>query len=77
MPDSFILKPQQGQNKKSQKTAYKINFKSIPAEKRLRFLIGDIFPTLQWMKKRYKCNGLMAVLHYPLRLGKLMWLIEH
>jgi hypothetical protein len=75
IPDSFILKPQQGQNKKSQKTAYKTNFNSIPPKVRLRFLIGDTFPSLQWMKKRYKCNGLIAILHYPLRLGKLMWLI--
>lgn len=74
-PDEFISNPQHGQNKKSQKTAYKINCKSIPAEKRLRFLIGDIFPTLQWMKKRYKCESMMAILHYPLRLGKLMWLL--
>ena len=75
MPDSFLYKPQQGQNKKSVKNAFKINFKSIPREKRMRFLIGDLFPSLQWMKKRYRCNGFMAILHYPFRLGKLMWLV--
>ncbi len=74
-PDNFISNPQQGQNKKSQKAAYKINYKSIPINKRLRFLTGDIFPSLQWMENRYRCNGMMAILHYPLRLGKLMWLI--
>lgn len=72
---SFILKPQQGQDKIFRKEAYKINFRSIPSNKRVRFLAGDIFPSLRWMKNRYKCNGMMAVLHYPLRLGKLKWLI--
>lgn len=75
IPDSFIINPQQVQNNKSRKNTYKINYNSIPSSKRLRFLTGDIFPSIQWMKNRYKCNGMMAVLHYPLRLGKLMWLI--
>ena len=74
-PDEFISDPQKGQNKKAQKQAYKITYKSIPKNKRLRFLTGDIFPTLQWMKNRYKCNGMMAILHYPLRFWKLMWLV--
>jgi hypothetical protein len=75
MPDSFLLKPQQSLDKKAVKNAFRINLNSIPPDKRFRFLIGDIFPSLQWMKKRYKCNGMMAILHYPFRVGKLGWLV--
>jgi hypothetical protein len=75
LPDSFLSKPQQGQDRKSLKNSFKILFKSVPAEKRLMFLVGDIFPSLQWMKKRYRCNSFRAILFYPLRIGKLAWLI--
>jgi hypothetical protein len=40
------------------------------------YILGDIFPSLSFMKKRYKCkNAWQAMRYYPLRLGKLLWLI--
>ncbi|HKK41266.1 MAG TPA: nucleotidyltransferase family protein [Bacteroidales bacterium] len=52
--------------------------KEIPGvHRKIIFVLGDIFPTLTFMKKRYKCSGnLKAVLYYPHRLGKLWWLIH-
>jgi hypothetical protein len=75
MPDSFILKPQQENNPGYIKAAYKISVKSIKPENRLRYVLGDIFPSVEWMRKRYKCNTLKALLHYPPRIGKAFWLI--
>jgi hypothetical protein len=41
------------------------------------FVLGDLFPTLEFMKNRYKCSSsLKALLQYPLRFGKLWYLIK-
>ena len=75
IPDRFISHPMQGDKTEHRKAAYKTNICSIAPKYRLRFIIGDIFPSVKWIKERYKCNGLKALLYYPLRIGKLMWLI--
>lgn len=75
IPDSFISDPMQGNKKEFRKMAYKARIKSIPPKLRLRFIIGDTFPTVRWMKERYRCNGFKALLRYPVRIGKLKWLI--
>ena len=75
MPDTFISNPQQENNPRYRKAAYKINIRSIPAKHRLQYIIGDIFPSIEWMKKRYKCNGVKAMAYYPARVGKLGWLL--
>jgi len=72
--DNFLLNPQQNNKFKYRKSAYKAGFYSIPVKHRLRFLLGDIFPSVKWMKKRYNCNGRKAFLYYPVRMGKLGWL---
>jgi hypothetical protein len=74
-PDSFISDPMQGYKKEFRKAAYKTRIYSIPLKHRLRFIVGDTFPSLKWMRKRYRCNGFRALLIYPLRIGKLRWLI--
>lgn len=74
-PDRFISDPIQENKKEFLKAAYKSNLCSIAPKNRWRFIIGDIFPSVKWMKKRYKCNGVKAMFYYPLRIGKLMWLI--
>jgi hypothetical protein len=73
-PDGFITDPLQGTKKEFRKAAYKARIKSIHPKHRLRFLVGDTFPTLEWMKERYRCNWVKALLIYPLRAGKLLWL---
>ncbi len=43
--------------------------------KKLIFILGDIFPSVGFMKRRYGCRStLKAVLFYPHRLGKLGWI---
>jgi len=75
IPDGFISNPIQENKQEYRRAAYRINIGSIPVKKKFQYLAGDIFPSVEWMKKRYKCNGAKAVLYYPLRIGKLMWLI--
>ena len=75
IPDHFISDPLQGNKPQFLKAAYKRTVFSIPPKHRLRFIIGDTFPSLKWMKKRYRCNGFKALFLYPLRIGKLRWLI--
>lgn len=44
--------------------------------KKLIFIVGDIFPSIGFMKKRYACRStLSAVMHYPHRLGKILWIL--
>lgn len=76
MPDKFITDPQQSNNKVYRKAAYRKSFAAVPAKYRLRYLAGDIFPSVGWMKERYKCSNLKTMLYYPLRIGKVFWLIS-
>lgn len=46
--------------------------------RKILFVLGDIFPTIRFMKNRYKCQSSWKVLlYYPHRIGKLWWLISH
>ena len=74
-PEKFIMNPFQKPSSRFHKASYKKSFKSIAPRYRLYFILGDLFPTLAWMKKRYRCNGFKAIGRYPERLGKLMWII--
>jgi hypothetical protein len=41
------------------------------------FFLGDVFPTIRFMKKRYKCTSTLRVLfYYPHRMGKIFWLFR-
>ena len=41
------------------------------------FILGDLFPTVSFMKNRYKCKSTWKVLlYYPHRLGKVLWLFR-
>lgn len=57
---------------------YRNNFKEIAGlHRKILFLLGDLFPTLKFMKKRYNCSSsLKVLLYYPLRFGKLWYLIK-
>lgn len=44
---------------------------------KILFLLGDVFPSVAFMKKRYGCRNLISVIsHYPYRLGKIVWFIN-
>jgi hypothetical protein len=41
------------------------------------FILGDLFPSVSFMKNRYKCKSTWRVLlYYPHRLGKILWLLK-
>jgi hypothetical protein len=45
--------------------------------RKILFVLGDIFPSIRFMKNRYKCTSTWRVLlYYPHRIGKLWWLIR-
>jgi len=75
IPDSFVYNPRQETKMEYRKAAYKINIRSIQPKYRLWHIIGDIFPSVKWMKERYNCTGLKTLVYYPIRVGKLLWLI--
>jgi Uncharacterised nucleotidyltransferase len=41
------------------------------------YVLGDIFPSVSFMKNRYKCKRTWKVLfYYPHRIGKIIWLFK-
>jgi len=62
----------------SQKDLFLENFRSLRGIRRkLIFITGDLFPSLEFMKNRYGCStALSALLYYPHRLGKFLWVIN-
>jgi len=61
----------------SQHTMFNRNMRSLKGfKKKLIFITGDIFPSLHFMRQRYGCRtSLSAMLYYPHRLGKLVWVL--
>lgn len=57
---------------------YRQTIKQITGfHRKIIFIAGDLFPTLRFMKKRYNTRSkLKAILYYPHRLGKLIYLIR-
>jgi len=74
-PDGFLINPELASNSGHKKHFYKTDFFSLPKGLRFSYLLGDIFPSLSWMKERHNCGSAKALLFYPQRLGKLIWLI--
>lgn len=75
-PYKFLYNPNKSTEKKYRKDTYRAHFKSLPGNIRFRYLVGDIFPSVRWMKKRHGCGWVKAILYYPRRLGKLFWLLK-
>lgn len=72
--ENLIMNPFQ-KIKKDSKKAYKSVIHSLSIWNKLKYILGDTFPSLKWMKKRYNCRAITAILIYPVRLGKLLWLL--
>lgn len=62
----------------SQKDLFVENLQSLRGLRRkLIFITGDLFPSLEFMKNRYGCGtAISALLYYPHRLGKILWVIN-
>jgi hypothetical protein len=74
----FFLKSPKDNQPLYQPAFYRSMIREIPGfHRKLLFISGDLFPTLSFMKKRYRCSkGWQAVLYYPLRWAKLWYLIK-
>lgn len=57
---------------------YRHIISDIPGfHRKFLYVLGDIFPSISFMKTRYKCKNTWQVIrYYPLRFGKLIWLIR-
>lgn len=63
----------------SQREMFMRNLKALKSpRKKLIFILGDIFPSVGFMKRRYNCRSKVAAfLFYPHRLGKIPWILGH
>jgi hypothetical protein len=75
-PDGFISNPVPPERRVQDRDAYVAQFRSMPRGIRLRYLAGDIFPSLKWMKQRHGCGTLKALILYPRRVGKVFWVMK-
>jgi hypothetical protein len=82
-PDSinkFVFFLKSPKNNKSERpgAVYRNTIREVPGiHRKFLFLLGDIFPSITFMKNRYGCKTkAKAFLFYPLRLGKLFWLVR-
>jgi len=57
---------------------YRHIISDIPGfHRKVLYVLGDLFPSVSFMKNRYSCNSTWKVFfYYPHRLGKIMWLFR-
>jgi hypothetical protein len=74
----FFLKSPKDNPLSDKAWLYRNTLKDIPGlHRKLIFILGDLFPTISWMKNRYGCtSGVKALLYYPHRIGKLWYLVK-
>jgi hypothetical protein len=81
-PDSvnkfiFFLKSPKDNPPADKPGFYRHIISEIPGiHRKILYIIGDIFPSVRFMKNRYKCSSTWKVLlYYPHRIGKIWWLL--
>jgi hypothetical protein len=69
----LFLKSPKNNRIRSRGESYRNNLREIPGfHRRLLYILGDLFPTISFMKERYNCKFSIATLiYYPHRFGKL------
>jgi hypothetical protein len=73
----FFLGSPKGNPPLDKAAAYRHIISEIPGfHRKVIYILGDIFPSIRFMKKRYCCSGWRALVYYPQRIGKIMWLIR-
>ncbi|MBK7134187.1 MAG: nucleotidyltransferase family protein [Bacteroidales bacterium] len=74
----FFLKSPKDNPPADKSHFYRHVLADIPGlHRKILFVLGDIFPSVRFMKNRYKCSSTLKVLmYYPHRIGKLWWLIK-
>jgi len=70
----FFLKSPKGTPPVTDPLTYYQTIKDIPGfHRKALYLLGDLFPTVSFMKKRYNCSNIILVLlYYPHRFGKIL-----
>lgn len=76
LPSGFISNPRQEGRPGNRRKIFRDVYYSMPVSSRLKFLAGEVFPSLQWMKRRHNCGVVKALLLYPRRIGKLAWVYK-
>jgi hypothetical protein len=73
----FLKNPDKGSNYDKPQVYRKI-LAGVPGlHRKALFILGDLFPTFEFMKKRYGCESRWQTLvYYPHRLGKIFWLFR-
>ena len=73
----FFLKSPKGNPPIGKGWSYRHAVSEIPGfHRKIVYVAGDLFPTVRFMEKRYKCRGWRAYLFYPHRFGKLVFLFK-
>ncbi len=74
----FLKSPKNNPSENKAKFYYK-SFSDIPGiHRKILYILGDLFPSASFMKRRYKRRSTMGVLpYYVLRWGKLWYLVKH
>jgi len=74
----FFLKSPKGNPVTHPGRAYRKIISEIPGiHRKALFILGDIFPSIGFMKERYNVKStLKALMYYPVRLGKMLRLIS-
>jgi hypothetical protein len=74
----YFLKSPKGNPPFNKAKVYRHNLRDIPGlHRKILYVFGDLFPTFDFMKRRYRCKSTWkASLYYPLRWGKLWYLIR-
>ncbi|MCD4770448.1 MAG: nucleotidyltransferase family protein [Bacteroidales bacterium] len=74
---NFLVKPK-GNPVRQGSVRYRETVKNIPGwHRKFIYVLGDLFPSLTFMKKRYGTKTrICAVVYYPHRLGKVLLLFK-
>jgi hypothetical protein len=75
----FFLKSPKNNPSKNKGKFYYNTFREIPGiHRKILYILGDLFPTPSFMKRRYKSKSSLGTIpYYVLRWGKLWYLIKH
>jgi hypothetical protein len=75
---NFFLRSPKGNPVINRASNYRHTINEIPGiHRKFLFIIGDLFPSISFMKKRYGLSSSWkALFYYPHRTGKIWWLIK-
>jgi hypothetical protein len=73
--NTFYLLPKRKPDFNEKRKLYRMFLSHLPGNNRLRYIIGDIFPSVRWLKRRHNCGTFEAFFYYPRRIAKLFWLV--